>query len=230
MDEDACMVDVAQFFMEFGRSDESCGKCPPCRVGTRQMLNILERIKKGEADLDDLKKLEELSIVVPGRSLCGLGQSCPQSGAHDAAVFPPRVRGPHPRTSLPRGRVPGPGPVALCASSCPLHMNIPGFLQLLKEERLEEAFELVVLDNPLPPRRAASASTRATTHCRRATVDSAVNMREVHRFIADSDEVSAVQAYRQGSPPAARWRWWAPAPPASPAPTTSPSSATPSPS
>ena len=76
MDEDSCMVDVARFFMEFC-CDESCGKCPPCRVGTRQMLNILERICGGEAEMEDLEKLEALAEIVKEASLCGLGQTAP---------------------------------------------------------------------------------------------------------------------------------------------------------
>ena len=76
MDEDSCMVDIARFFMDFC-CDESCGKCPPCRVGTRQMLNILDRICTGEAELDDIEKLEELATVVRDASLCGLGQTAP---------------------------------------------------------------------------------------------------------------------------------------------------------
>ena len=76
MDEDSCMVDIARFFMEFC-CDESCGKCPPCRVGTRQMLNILERICTGEAGPEDLEKLEALASVVKDASLCGLGQTAP---------------------------------------------------------------------------------------------------------------------------------------------------------
>jgi NADH:ubiquinone oxidoreductase subunit F (NADH-binding)/(2Fe-2S) ferredoxin/Pyruvate/2-oxoacid:ferredoxin oxidoreductase delta subunit len=78
MDEDSCMVDVAQFFMEFC-CDESCGKCPPCRVGTRQMLTILERICNGQGELDDLQKLEGLAAMVQDASLCGLGQTAPNS-------------------------------------------------------------------------------------------------------------------------------------------------------
>ena len=76
MDEDSCMVDVARFFMEFC-CDESCGKCPPCRVGTRQMLNILERICNGQGELDDIQKLEDLAAMVKDTSLCGLGQTAP---------------------------------------------------------------------------------------------------------------------------------------------------------
>ncbi len=76
MDEDSCMVDVARFFMEFC-CDESCGKCPPCRVGTRQMLNILDRICSGQGEMDDIRKLEDLAAMVKDTSLCGLGQTAP---------------------------------------------------------------------------------------------------------------------------------------------------------
>ncbi len=76
MDESACMVDVAKFFVEFCMS-ESCGKCIPCRVGTAQMYHLLDKITLGEATLDDLTLLEELCDMVKHTSLCGLGQGAP---------------------------------------------------------------------------------------------------------------------------------------------------------
>ena len=74
MDEDNCMVDVAKFYMEF-ICDESCGKCSPCRIGTKRILEILEKITKGQGTLQDLADLEELSEAVKANSLCGLGQT-----------------------------------------------------------------------------------------------------------------------------------------------------------
>jgi bidirectional [NiFe] hydrogenase diaphorase subunit len=76
MDETSCMVDVAKFFMEFCMS-ESCGKCVPCRVGTTQIHNILERITQGEGTPSDIAMLEELADLVKNTSLCGLGQTSP---------------------------------------------------------------------------------------------------------------------------------------------------------
>lgn len=76
IDEDNCMVDVAKFFLSFTQS-ESCGKCPPCRIGTFQMLEILKNITLGEGEPGDIKKLEELSNKVVAGSLCGLGNSAP---------------------------------------------------------------------------------------------------------------------------------------------------------
>ena len=76
MDEDNCMVDVAKFYMEF-ICDESCGKCTPCRIGTKRMLEILTKITDGKATMDDLTELEELAESVKSNSLCGLGQTAP---------------------------------------------------------------------------------------------------------------------------------------------------------
>ena len=76
MDEDNCMVDIAKFFLEF-TVDESCGKCTPCRVGTRRMLEILERITDGRGEDGDIEKLEELANTIKATALCGLGQTAP---------------------------------------------------------------------------------------------------------------------------------------------------------
>ncbi|MBO5734342.1 MAG: NADH-quinone oxidoreductase subunit NuoF [Clostridia bacterium] len=76
MDEDTCMVDIAKFFLEF-TVDESCGKCTPCRVGTKRMLEILDRITKGNGTLADIDKLEELAEGIKSTALCGLGQTAP---------------------------------------------------------------------------------------------------------------------------------------------------------
>ena len=76
MDEDTCMVDIAKFFLEF-TVDESCGKCTPCRVGTKRMYEILDKITRGEATMEDLDKLEELCYYVKNNALCGLGQTAP---------------------------------------------------------------------------------------------------------------------------------------------------------
>ncbi len=76
MDEDNCMVDIAKFFLEF-TVDESCGKCTPCRVGTRRLLEILDKITKGQGTLEDIDKLEELCYYIKANALCGLGQTAP---------------------------------------------------------------------------------------------------------------------------------------------------------
>ena len=76
MDEDTCMVDLAKFFLEF-TVDESCGKCPPCRIGTKRMLEIVTRITEGKGQVEDLEKLEILARNIKASALCGLGQTAP---------------------------------------------------------------------------------------------------------------------------------------------------------
>ena len=76
MDEDNCMVDIARFFLDF-TVDESCGKCTPCRIGTKRMLEILDKIIAGKGELEDIDRLEELAQYIKAGSLCGLGQTAP---------------------------------------------------------------------------------------------------------------------------------------------------------
>ncbi len=76
MDEDNCMVDIAKFFLNF-TVDESCGKCTPCRVGTKRLLEMLDKITEGKATMEDLDKLEDLCNYIKANSLCGLGQTAP---------------------------------------------------------------------------------------------------------------------------------------------------------
>jgi NADH:ubiquinone oxidoreductase subunit F (NADH-binding)/(2Fe-2S) ferredoxin/NAD-dependent dihydropyrimidine dehydrogenase PreA subunit len=76
LDEDNCMVDVARFFLDFTK-DESCGKCTPCRIGTKRLLEMLENITKGNADMEDLDRLQELAMGIKKVALCGLGQTAP---------------------------------------------------------------------------------------------------------------------------------------------------------
>ena len=76
MDEDTCMVDIAKFFLEF-TVDESCGKCTPCRVGTKRLLELLEKITSGNGTMRDLERIEELAQFIKENSLCGLGQTAP---------------------------------------------------------------------------------------------------------------------------------------------------------
>ncbi len=76
MDEDTCMVDIARFYLDFTR-DESCGKCTPCRIGTKRLLEMLDLITEGKATMEDLEKLENLSLQIKNASLCALGQTAP---------------------------------------------------------------------------------------------------------------------------------------------------------
>ena len=183
MDEDNCMVDVARFFIEFTHS-ESCGKCVPCRVGLDQALRMLNRITVGTATVEDLAGLDELCRMVRDTSLCGLGQSAPNpvltSLRHFRQEFEDHILAKRCRAGVCEDLALSP-----CENSCPLHMNIPRFLQLYKEGRLEDAFMSVILDNPLPASTGRVCQHPCDNRCRRAAIDESVNMRDVHRLIAD---------------------------------------------
>jgi NADH-quinone oxidoreductase subunit F len=196
MDEDNCMVDVARYFIEFTRA-ESCGRCTPCRVGLDKALRTLTRITKGQGREEDLAELDELGRMIRDTSLCGLGQSAPNSVLTALRHFRHEFED-HIRAKRCRAGVCGDLALAPCENSCPIHMNIPRFLQLYKENRLEDAFDSVIMDNPLPASTGRVCQHPCESRCRRQTIDEPINMREVHRVIADhvllSDRFDAMVA------------------------------------
>ena len=184
MDEDNCMVDVARYFIEFTHS-ESCGKCIPCRVGLNKCLRILNRVTEGAGTTHHLEILDELSRYIRDCSLCGLGQTAPNPVLTTLRHFRNEFEDHILAHRCPAG-VCEELALSPCENSCPLHMNIPRFLQLYKEGRLEDAFMSVIMDNPLPSSTGRVCQHPCDSRCRRQTIDQAVNMREVHRFIADA--------------------------------------------
>lgn len=184
MDEDNCMVDVARYFVEFTHS-ESCGKCVPCRVGLNKALRILNAIARGDGTPDQLRLLDELGRMIREASLCGLGQTAPNPVLTTIRHFRDEYED-HILVRRCRAGVCQELALSPCENSCPLRMNIPRFLELYREGRLEDAFESVVLDNPLPASTGRVCQHPCDNRCRRQSFDEAVNMREVHRFIADS--------------------------------------------
>jgi len=184
MDEDNCMVDVARYFVEFTHS-ESCGKCVPCRVGLNKALRILDSFTEGTGSRDDLGSLDELARMIRECSLCGLGQSAPNPVLTTIRHFREEYED-HIVERRCRAGVCQELALSPCENSCPLRMNIPRFLELYQEGRLEDAFESVILDNPLPASTGRVCQHPCDNRCRRKSFDEVVNMREVHRFIADA--------------------------------------------
>jgi NADH-quinone oxidoreductase subunit F len=184
MDQDNCMVDVARYFVEVTYA-ESCGKCTPCREGLAQALALLNKITRGEATMDDLDTLERLSYVIRDASLCGLGQTSANPVLSTLRYF----RDEYEKHIIQKRCKAGVCEnlfMALCENSCPLHMNIPGYLQLLKEQRIEEAFELTLRDNPLPGTVGRICYFHCQMRCRRDMVDDPVSQGEIHRYLADT--------------------------------------------
>ncbi|HTX71537.1 MAG TPA: NADH-ubiquinone oxidoreductase-F iron-sulfur binding region domain-containing protein [Rectinemataceae bacterium] len=184
MDEDNCMVDVARYFVSFTAS-ESCGKCTPCREGLNQMLRILESVSRGEATTEDLDILAELAETARDSALCGLGQTSANPVLTTLKYFRDEYER-HIKEKRCEAGVCESLYLALCENSCPMHMNIPGYLQLLKENRIEEAFELTLRDNPLPGTVGRICHFHCRMRCRREQLDESVSQGEIHRYLADT--------------------------------------------
>ena len=185
MDEDTCMVDMARYFLDFVQ-DESCGKCPPCRVGTKRMLEIVTRICEGKGEEGDVEKLIELGNKIKDAALCGLGQTGPNpvlsTIRHFRHEYDAHIRQKHCEAGVCPELVRAP-----CQNACPAGVDVPGYVSLIGEGRYAEALALHRNRNPL-----ASICARVCFHpceskCRRSTVDEAVSVRGLKRFMADQE-------------------------------------------
>lgn len=197
MDDAACMVDVARFFIEFVQ-EESCGKCVPCRVGTKRMLEILTRICDGQGRMEDIDRLVELGEFIKQGSLCGLGQTAPNpvlsTIRHFREEYVEHIRDRHCRAGICAALVRAP-----CQSACPAGVDIPGFVSLVGEKRYNEALKLHRERNPF-----ASVCARVCFHtcedkCRRSTLDSSVSIRGVKRFMVDQEKEMQVPEIRENA-------------------------------
>ena len=202
MDEDSCMVDVARFFLDFVQ-DESCGKCVPCRVGTKRMLEILERICAGHGEEGDVEKLIRLGLQIKETSLCGLGQTAPNpvlsTIRHFRKEYDQHIRERHCEAGVCPSLV-----RASCQTACPAGVDVPGFVSLVGEKRYAEALKLHRERNPF-----AAVCARVCFHtcedkCRRATLDDSVSIRGIKRFMVDQEVVIQVPEVRHNEQNAAR--------------------------
>jgi len=190
MDEDACMVDVARFFLEFVQ-EESCGKCVPCRVGTKRMLEILERICDGRGEMADIQRLIDLGRSIKDTALCGLGQTAPNpvlsTIRHFRQEYEEHILCGHCEAGVCAGLVRAP-----CLSGCPAGVNVPGFVSLVGEKRYGDALQLHRERNPFAAVCARVCFHPCESKCRRSTLDDAVSIRGVKRFMVDQESAPHV--------------------------------------
>jgi NADH-quinone oxidoreductase subunit F len=183
MNEDTCMVDTARYFMDFIQ-DESCGKCVACRVGTKRMLEILERITRGEGQEGDIELLEELGSVIKDSAMCGLGQTAPNPVLSTIKYFRDEYEE-HIQKKYCRAGVCSDLFISPCENSCPANVNIPGYLSLITAGRFIDAYNLVRQENPLPAICGRICTHPCERRCRRGTVDEAVAICDLKRFVSD---------------------------------------------
>ncbi len=185
MDEDTCMVDIARYFMEFIQ-DESCGKCTPCREGTRVMLEILTRICEGKGKMEDLDTLEELSYTIKDTALCGLGQTAPNPVLSTLRYFRHEYIE-HIRDKKCRAGVCAELIYAPCTNSCPASVNVPAYLAYTKVGQYDKAMQAHLRSNPFPAVCGRVCPAFCESRCRRKDIDDAINIRAVKRFMADQN-------------------------------------------
>jgi len=182
-DEDTCMVDMARFFMDFVQ-EESCGKCVPCRIGTKRMLEILERITKGDGQEGDIELLQELGHSIKDSAICGLGQTAPNPVLstinHFRHEYDEHIRQHYCRAGICNEMFLSP-----CQNACPAGVNVPGYVALIAAGRVADAYHLIRQENPFP-----SVCGRVCTHpceskCRRAQLDEPLAIADLKRYAAD---------------------------------------------
>ncbi len=183
MSEETCMVDTARYFMDFIQ-DESCGKCVACRVGTKRMLEILERITRGEGMDGDIELLEELGEIIKDTAMCGLGQTAPNPVLSTIKNFREEYEE-HISKKYCRAGVCSDLFISPCENACPANVNIPGYLSLIATGRFIDAYNLIRQENPLPLICGRICTHPCESRCRRATVDEAVAICDLKRFVAD---------------------------------------------
>jgi NADH-quinone oxidoreductase subunit F len=184
MDEDTCMVDVARYFLDFTEK-ESCGKCVPCRLGTKEMLTILEDITEGRGKPGDIELLEEIGEAVKKGSLCGLGQTAPNPvlttiryfrNEYEDHIYKKRCT-----ASICPELVSSP-----CQAACPIDTEASVYISLIAQERFDEAFEVILKDNPLPTVCGRVCDAPCEDKCKAGEgVGTPVAIRELKRFVTD---------------------------------------------
>ena len=186
MDETACMVDMAKFFLAFTQ-EESCGKCTPCRIGTKMMLDILERISQGEGEAKDIQTLEDLAITIKTTALCGLGQTAPNPVLTTLRYFREEFEDHVLRKTCPakvcKRLTPAP-----CQNACPVGIDVPSYTALIAAGRHQESLDLIRKDNPFP-----AVCGRICTHpceydCKRGDTDKSISIKSLKRFVTDHEK------------------------------------------
>lgn len=186
MDETACMVDMAKFFLAFTQ-EESCGKCTPCRVGTKMMLDILTRISQGEGVASDVDTLRDLATTIKTTALCGLGQTAPNPVLTTLKYFREEFDA-HVIDKTCPAKVCKRLTPAPCQNACPVGIDVPSYVALIAWGRYQESLEMVRRDNPFP-----AVCGRVCTHpceydCERGETDKPVSIKSLKRFVADYEK------------------------------------------
>jgi NADH-quinone oxidoreductase subunit F len=188
MNEDKCAVDMARFFMDFCQ-DESCGKCTPCREGTKRMLEILDNITQGKGKEGDIELLEEMAEVIKNAALCGLGQTAPNPVLSTIRYFREEYEE-HIRDHHCRAAVCGALFKSPCQHTCPIEMDIPSYIALVRANRFDDAYKILLQSNPFPSVCGRVCDHKCQSKCRRGNMDEPIAIKFLKRFIIEKVPVT----------------------------------------
>jgi NADH-quinone oxidoreductase subunit F len=183
LDEDTCMVDLARYFVEFTQS-ESCGKCAPCRLGTKQMLTILERICAGKGRMEDIDLLVEIGTAVRKGALCGLGQTAPNPVLTTIKYFRDEYEA-HIKDKKCPATVCREIVGAPCRHTCPAGVDVPRYIRCISEKRYAQALDVIRERIPLAGACGWACFHPCETKCRRGQLDDPIAVRALKRFVVE---------------------------------------------
>jgi NADH-quinone oxidoreductase subunit F len=183
MDETTCMVEVARYFLSFTQM-ESCGKCIPCRLGTKQMLEILTRITQGKGRDTDIETLLSVAKTVKECSLCGLGQTCPNPVLTTLNYFRDEYDA-HIKEKKCPAAVCDALMISPCQHTCPVGINIPKYVAHIAAGEYLQAVETIRERNPFPAICGRICHHPCEGRCRRGELEESVAIRALKRFAAD---------------------------------------------
>ena len=184
MDDDSCMVDMARYFMDFCQN-EVCGKCTSCQVETKRMLEILQRICRGEGREGDIELLEDLSQRTKDTALCRLGQTAPNPILSTIRYF---------RDEYEVHILDKRCPAAVCSElfkspcqhTCPIDMDVPAYIALIRAGRIDDAYKVLKRTNPFPSVCGRVCGHDCQMKCPRGQLDEPVAIMHLKRFITDN--------------------------------------------
>jgi len=183
MDEDSCMVDIAKYFLEFTHS-ESCGKCPPCRMGTQHLLRILTEISEGKGTLEQIDKLEKLAQTVKSGSLCGLGQTLPNPVLSTLRYFrdefEQHIKKKKCDALVCKGIISSP-----CQYTCPIKQDVPAYIGYIAQGEFDKAIEIIRRENPFPGICGRVCPHPCEQKCEAGKYGNPISIRALKRFAAD---------------------------------------------
>ena len=198
MDEDTCVVDVAKYFIDF-TNDESCGKCTSCREGSSVLLEVLQKICRGEGEEKDLEILQDFSETIKDASMCGLGQTLPNPVLSTLKYFRQEyiehIKYKRCPALVCKGII-----SSACQHTCPISQDVPSYIGYLAQGKFEEAVKIVLKENPLPLICGRVCDAPCEQKCVAGEWDDPIAIRALKRFLADYDMKHGVEPDQKPKP------------------------------